>query len=393
VKRRSKAQIKDVVSVVLAAGQYTRMNSAIPKMLHHICGKAIFDYLLSAVRSIGVKRIIVVTGRDTTVVRRALGGDIRTIRQKNMRGTGDAVDCTRTALKGFRGHILVLYSDTPLLTKETLRRLVDKHCANNADCTLLTTVLTNPTGYGRIVRDDRNAVVRIVEEADANRYERAIPEVNAGAYCFRSDRLFEVLSEIAPDNEKHEYYLTDAVMLLAKKGYAIESVLTNDPSEVLGVNTRRELTRAHRIMKDRILERHLSNGVTILDPSTTYIDSHVKIDRDTIIYPFTLIEGKVKIGKSCKVGPFCRVRSGSVIDDNVTLGNFVEVARSRIGRDATIQHHAFLCDCDVREKVNVGVGTYTTQFDGASHSKGGRMVIDRKGIVSKNGRRKSFAKR
>ncbi|MBI2871502.1 MAG: NTP transferase domain-containing protein [Candidatus Omnitrophica bacterium] len=349
--------MQDIVGVILAAGKYTRMNSAIPKMLHHICGQAIFDYLLTAVRSIGVKRIIVVTGQEGGRVKRALGARIETIRQKNSLGTGNAVLETYPALKRHKGHILVLYADTPLLSEETLRGLCVRHRSNKADCTLLTTYLSNPTGYGRIVRDDRNRIRRVVEEVDAAKFERAIGEVNAGAYCFRVEPLFRALKEIAPVNEKNEYYLTDCIAVLAKQGLRIESVSTNDPSEIIGVNTRRELTLAHKVMKDRILDAHLSNGVTIVDPSTTYIDSQVTIERDTIIYPFTMLEGRVRIGRNCRIGPFCRVRSGTVVGDNVTLGNFVEVAESVIGSDTTVHHHAFLTDCKVPRRVDVGAGT------------------------------------
>lgn len=238
--------MENTVCVILAAGKGTRMKSRLPKVLHQINGQPMVNDVLDMVDALGIKRVIVVTGHKGDLVKSHLG-DVETIHQKTPLGTGHAVGEAEKVLSDFKGDILVLYGDTPLLTAETLKKLLTKHRTNGACCTLLTTTLKQPTGYGRIVRDSKDKIVRIVEERDACEKERAIKEINAGSYCFKSEELFRALKKIKPDNRKGEYYLTDTIAILAKQGLKIESLSTNNHKEVLGVDSKEDLAKARKI--------------------------------------------------------------------------------------------------------------------------------------------------
>lgn len=357
--------MQDIAAIILAAGKSTRMHSSFSKVLHKIYGKSMLEYLLDDLCAIGIRRGIIVTNRQNGIEEKInLPKDFRVAFQKKLLGTGHALKQTGAALKNFKGDILVLYGDTPLITKETLRKLVDKHRISNSYCTMLTTTMKNPVGYGRIVRDEKGDIVKIVEEADASLYERMINEINVGVYCFKAPDIFRILSALRPKGPKREYYLTDAIGLLSNKRHTIGSIDTSDTDEAIGVNSRLDLAKAQTLAKNRILTKLMQEGVGIIDPSTTHIYNDVQIDQDTVIYPFTIIESNVRIGKHCKIGPFSRIRPDTVIADGVEIGNFVEVVRARIGAGTVIKHRCYLGDAEIGRNVNIGAGSTTANYDG-----------------------------
>lgn len=333
-----------LAAIVLAAGDGTRMLSRIPKVVHSLYGKPLIGHVLDAVRAAGVRRIVVVVGYRSDLVRSQLGADVETVVQRQLKGTAHAVQQALPRLKGFRGDLMVLYGDTPLLTAQTLKGLIEAHRREKASCTLLTAQLKEPIGYGRIVRDQTGRIVRIVEERDASQAERAIEEINVGAYCFQSRALLEALRSVKP-SPNGELYLTDTIAYLVKQGDPLASAPTRSVGEFLGINTRADLARVQTIMRSRILERFMLGGVTIVDPYTTYIDASAVIGQDTVIYPNTVIEQNVKIGRRCEVGPFCRLAPGTRLEDGVKVGSFVELADCRIeaGRRMTRDEEPVRC--------------------------------------------------
>lgn len=354
--------MNNIVAVILAAGKSTRMHSGFSKVLHKIYGKSMLEYVLDDIRSIGIKKgLIVINNQNWVGSNIKLPNNIRVIFQKRLLGTGHALLQAKKALGSFSGDILVLYGDTPLLTKETLGKLIEKHRLSNAACTLLTVTLKKPTGYGRIVRDEKNDIVKIVEEADASLYEKMIEEVNAGAYCFNAKEVFRALTSIRPKGPKKEYYLTDVIEILAKRKLVIDYIHTDNPEEAIGVNSRLDLARAQTLAKNRILTEFMEQGVGIIDPSTTHIYNDVEIDQDTIIYPFTVIESNVRIGKRCKIGPFSRLRPGTVLGDEVEIGNYVEIVRSVIGSGAIIKHYCYIEDSKIDKDANITAGSVITK--------------------------------
>jgi bifunctional UDP-N-acetylglucosamine pyrophosphorylase/glucosamine-1-phosphate N-acetyltransferase len=247
---------------------------------------------------------------------------------------------TRESFAGYDGDLLVLAGDTPLLTEKTLRKLVEWHRHHDAAATILTAEMDNPTGYGRILRFEDNRVQGIVEDKDANRYERAIKEINTGTYCFDSRLLFQALGQITQENVQNEYYLTDCIRILADQGKRVEALVMDDPDEAIGVNNRLQLAQAEKVLRQRILERHMLAGITIVDPLTCYVDDEVEIGRDTILFPGTSIRGKSRVGEGCRIGPFTQVQDATIEDDCEVNASFVQggriVSGSRIGPFATI---------------------------------------------------------
>lgn len=370
--------MKDTVAVIVAAGRGTRMKSETPKVLHMVLGRPIIGYVLDSVRNAGIKDIITVTGYGNDILKKFLKDETRVVVQKELLGSGDAVGTAKKDLRGYSGDILVICGDTPLIKAKTIKELIDKHRDSNASLTVLTAVLKDPTGYGRIERDGNKSVVRIVEEERASLYDEVITEVNVGTYCFKAEDLFTALANVKPDNKKKEFFLTDTVEILRKHGKLVESVTMKDPSEMIGINTRKDLAEATRILKDSVLEELMSGGVTIEDPQTTTIYPGARIGRDTIIHPNTVIESGVEIGERCHIGPFARLRPEVRIGDDVEIGNFVELVRTSVGDGSKVKHHTYLGDTAVGKLVNIGAGTITANFDGKKKSK---TVIEDKAFV------------
>ncbi len=366
--------MKPLQTIILAAGRGVRMKSDTPKVLHPVCGKPIVQHVIDVARSLRSLKIYVVLGFKNEVVRRALSQDLQVVIQKKLLGTADAIRCAEPFLKKFKGDILILSGDTPLLTVETVRRVVHRHQTTGAACTFLTTDVDRPHGYGRIIRGQNNKVIAIREEKDANPVEKEISEINVGVYCFEARILFEFLKGIKLNQKKKEFYLTGIIDVLAQKDAQIETVKTMDEHEGLGINTREDLSFAESVIRKKVLRRFMLKGVTIVDPQTIYIDEDVKIAADTVIRPFTVIEQNVRIGHRCLIGPFCHLRPGTRIADGVEIGNFTEVSRTEIGEGSLMKHFSFLGDAKLGRRVNIGAGTVTANFDGKN--KNATTILD-----------------
>ncbi|MFH0963913.1 MAG: NTP transferase domain-containing protein [Planctomycetota bacterium] len=352
-------------ALVLAAGAGTRMKSALPKALHEVNGRTMLEHALRAVRAAGVREIYVVVGhRRELVEERFAGEDVRWIVQREQLGTGHAVVQARRELAGYRGALLVVMGDACLLPGKLLRRLVKHQVASNAKCTVLSAFAANPHGYGRIVRDDVGLVRRIVEERDATKAQKGIREINTGNYVFACPDVFAALEALRRDNQQGEYLLTDVVDYFARRGDGVECLVAPSFEDVMAANTREELATLARVMNARTLSRLMAEGVTIVSPETTFIHDTVRVGRDTIVQPFTVITGRVEIGKNCRIGPFAHIRDGSHLSDETAVGNFVEVKRSRMGPGTASRHIAYLGDARIGAKVNIGAGTITANFDG-----------------------------
>ncbi|MBI4355235.1 MAG: bifunctional N-acetylglucosamine-1-phosphate uridyltransferase/glucosamine-1-phosphate acetyltransferase [Candidatus Omnitrophica bacterium] len=346
------------------------MRSAVPKVLHPIAGRPMLGYTLEAAQALGVRDPIIVIGAGAVQVRAALPSRTRVVVQTERRGTGDAVERTRRLLSRFRGDLLVLYADAPLVRVENLRRLIQAHRTSGAAATLLTAELDEPGSYGRVVRNGDGSVHAIVEHAEATDDERAIREVNIGHACFDATRLFAALRSVRPSQVKREYYLTDVIgRLAAEQSGSVQAVQAQEASEAMGINSRKELAQAAAVMRQRILERLMAQGVTIIDPANTWIDADVVIGQDTTILPYVFIESGVRIGRRCRIGPFARLRSGVRLGDEVRVGNFTELVRSTVGRGVKMNHFSYLGDATVGAKTNIGAGTVTANYDGRRKSK------------------------
>ncbi|MDO8536141.1 MAG: NTP transferase domain-containing protein [Candidatus Omnitrophota bacterium] len=361
--------MKSTIAVILAAGRGTRMRSDTPKVLHEILGKPMISYVTGAVSRTGVKDLVVVTGFGSDKIKEFFYcTKVKTVVQKKLLGSADAVAAAKREI-GSKSDVLVVYGDTPLITERTLKSLIEKHESSGASLTLLTAVLKDPSGYGRIIRDTAGRITKIAEESELREYKKEIREINVGTCIFKSVDLLAALKNIGCDNSKKEYYLTDAVKILSARAKRIESVAMENLDEMIGVNSRIELAQATGIMKKRVAEELMSSGVTIQDPATTTIYPDVKIGKDTIIYPNTIIESDVIIGENCHIGPFTRLRGGTRIGDKTEVGNFVELVRTRISDSTKVKHHTYLGDATVGRHVNIGAGTITANYDGKNKNK------------------------
>lgn len=310
------------VAVILAAGESTRMATQIPKVLHEVCGRPMLAYVLDACRQAGIGRIYVVVGCGKEQVIERFNGqdDICWVEQAEQKGTAHAVMCCKEHLAQFKGEVLILCGDGPLVRAETLKELIEKHEVEDSAVTLATVVLDEPSGYGRIIRDDSGNIREIVEERDCSEEQRTIKEVNPSYYCFQKEVLFEVLEKVRPDNVKSEYYLTDVVRLILAMGRKVTAIQAVRPEDAISVNSREQLCKVNEIMQRRIQEELMSRGVTIVSPVNTWIDAQVRIGQDTVVEPFTYIRGEVEIGRNCRIGPFVYLTEGTVLPDNVVLG-------------------------------------------------------------------------
>ncbi|MFI7032800.1 bifunctional UDP-N-acetylglucosamine diphosphorylase/glucosamine-1-phosphate N-acetyltransferase GlmU [Microbispora rosea] len=388
--------------IVLAAGEGTRMKSKNPKVLHEVCGRALVDHMLAAARGLSPERLIVVIGHARELVAAHLttsAADARTVVQEKQNGTGHAV---RTALEAegpFDGTVLVTYGDTPLLRTETLAALLERHAADGNAVTVLTAVVPDPTGYGRIVRDEDGAVLEIVEEKDATPEQRAIAEMNSGVYAFDGALLAEGLKRIGAANAQGEEYLTDVLAILREDGHRVGAHVAGDHAEVEGVNDRVQLAFVRRVLNDRILQAHMRAGVTVVDPASTWVDAGVEMEPDAVIHPGTQLKGATRIGAGAEVGPgstltdtvvgeeavvrntvsdgaeigpgavvgpFSYLRPGTVLGPKGKIGAFVETKNARIGEGSKIPHLTYVGDATIGVGSNIGAACVFVNYDGVA---------------------------
>ncbi|HLY86826.1 MAG TPA: NTP transferase domain-containing protein [Gaiellaceae bacterium] len=348
----------ELAAVVMAAGIGTRMKSATPKHLHSLLGKRMVDWVVDAARCAGVERLVVVASPQTSHL---LDG-VEVVVQEEPLGTGDAVRCARAALDGFAGDVLVLNGDVPALRPETIRELVETHRSAGAAATVLSFEPARAGAYGRIVRDEAGRLAGIVEAADASAEELELREVNSGIYAFRAESLWPALERLDAHNAQGELYVTDTLGLLVADGDVCAVQLAADPFEAEGVNTRAELALAAASLRDRINEAHMLAGVTIVDPTSTWIEAGVEIEPDVVIHPYSVIRGGVRIESGAEIGPFAYVRAVTVIGEGAKIGTFVEVKNAAVGGGAKIPHLSYVGDAEVGERTNVGAGNITANF-------------------------------
>jgi bifunctional UDP-N-acetylglucosamine pyrophosphorylase/glucosamine-1-phosphate N-acetyltransferase len=363
-------------AVVLAGGLGTRMRSELPKHLHPLLGRRMVDWVLRAAGELGAEPLVVVASPSSA----SQFDGVEVAVQEEPRGTGDAVRSARSALEGRADDVLVLSGDTPLLTSRLLRDLVETHRREHAWATVLSFEPDDPGQYGRVLRNERGDLVRIVEARDATPEELGVREVNSSIYVFRSERLWPVLERLTPHNAQGELYLTDTVGLLVDDGGRVAVHKGGDPVETEGVNTRAELAAAAAALRDRINEAHMLAGVTIVDPASTWIEGGVAIEADAVIHPFTVLRGETRVSKGAEigphavvvdavvgeralVGPFCYLRPGTVLEAGAKAGTFVEMKNTRIGAGTKVPHLSYLGDADVGESSNIAAGTITANQD------------------------------
>ena len=316
--------MSELAAIVLAAGKSIRMKSDLPKVLHETCGRPMLSYVLNACRLTGVDRLIVVVGygKDKVIDRFAAEADVTWVDQTQQKGTGHAVLCCRNELEGLAedGSVLVIAGDMPLIRRETLANLVQSRSRSGHAVTIATTVLDDPTGYGRIVRDEQGNLAAIVEEVDCTAEQREIREVNPSYYCFDPSRLFGALDDVQPSGSKGEYYVTDAIRILRANGCSVSADVSVPSEDAMGINSRLDLAAINRVMQDRIQLALMDEGVTIVDPDNTWIEAEASIGRESIINPFTVIGAGSTIGEGCRIGPFARVAPGETIEDGAVVG-------------------------------------------------------------------------
>lgn len=404
----------DTAVIIMAAGKGKRMKSNLPKVLHNLAGKPILNYVLDTVDQLEAKRKILIVGYKSDHIRELIGDKIEYVEQKEQLGTAHAVLQTKRLLSDFKGDVLILSGDVPFLTVKILKKLLKYHQANNFCCTLVSTILKNPKGYGRIIRDKKGEINGIIEEVDLSAEKKKITEVNSGIYCVNKDKLFQALEKITPDNKQGEYYLTDLVEISLKEGLTVGNIIVNDYSEILGINSRLDLTDASRKVYQKTLQDLMLQGVTIVDPNSTFVERGVKIGQDTIIYPFTIIEKDTKIESGCligpyshlidadigkgvrvwasiiesstvkegaNIGPYAHLRPETVVEKGAKIGNFVEVKKSIIGEDSKVSHLTYLGDAIIGKRVNIGAGTITCNYDGEKKHK---TVIEDEVFIGSN---------
>jgi bifunctional UDP-N-acetylglucosamine pyrophosphorylase / glucosamine-1-phosphate N-acetyltransferase len=379
-----------LAAVVMAGGLGTRMKSAVPKHFHPILGRRMVDWIIETGRAAGASPLVVVASPATRSEFEESGVEIAV--QETPLGTGDAVRAARAALEGHDGDVLVLSGDTPLLTAELLRALVETHHEEQADATILSAEPPDPRVYGRVVRAADGSVVKVVEGTDANEEEQRIGEINSSIYVFRSDALWPALDQLEPKNVQGELYLTDAIEIVVRGGGKVAAHVAADSRETDGVNTRAELAHAAAVLRDRINLAHMLAGVTIVDPVTTWIEPDVEIEADVTIEPFTILRGATRvatgalvgahtvaidahIGAGATIGPFCYLRPGTVLGESSKAGTYVEIKNSRIGDRTKVPHLSYIGDAEIGADTNVGAGAITANFPHRPGQPKGRTTI------------------
>lgn len=388
-------------AVILAAGQGTRIKSNIPKVLHKVCGKEMVNHVIDNMRAAGIDDVNVIIGKGSEMVKESTKDrNVSYSLQPEQLGTGHAVKCAKEFLEGKDGVVAVFTGDAPLTKVETIKNLIEEHIQKKNKATLLSAYVDDPTGYGRIIRDGEE-VLKIVEHKDCNEEELKVNEMNAGMYCFDIKSLLSSLDELNNNNVQGEYYLTDVIGILKDKGEKVGALIA-DYDDTIGVNSRAQLAEAEKILRARINKFHLDNGVTLIDPNTTYIGINAIIGKDTVIYPNNIIEGYTKIGEGCTilqnsrikdsiiednvevqasvildskigrnttVGPFAYIRPESTIGEEVRIGDFVEVKKSSIGNGTKVSHLTYIGDAEVGSGCNFGCGTVVVNYDGKNKNK------------------------
>ncbi|MFD0829582.1 bifunctional UDP-N-acetylglucosamine diphosphorylase/glucosamine-1-phosphate N-acetyltransferase GlmU [Neobacillus sp. M.A.Huq-85] len=384
-------------AVILAAGQGTRMKSKLYKVLHPVCGKPMVQHVVDQITKLDIEEMVTIIGHGAEMVKAQLGDKSLYALQEQQLGTAHAVIQAEEMLAGKKGTTIVVCGDTPLIRAETMEALFNHHQELAAKATILTARIEDPTGYGRIIRNESGLVEKIVEHKDATEAERAINEINTGTYCFDNEALFEALLKVSNDNVQGEYYLPDVIEILKEQGEIVTAFQTDKFEETIGVNDRIALSTAERIMRNRINEDHMRNGVTLIDPDNTYIETDVQIGQDTVIYPGTILKGRTIIGSDCQIGPhseidtceigngtvirqsaankssiganvnigpFAHIRPDSAIQDEVKIGNFVEIKKAVFGKGSKASHLSYIGDAEVGNNVNIGCGSITVNYDG-----------------------------
>lgn len=395
-------------AVILAAGQGSRMKSKLYKVLHPVAGKPMVGHVADQLEEMSLDKIVAVVGHGAEKVKEYLGGRVEYALQAEQLGTAHAVQQAQSLLMGEEGTTVVVSGDTPLLTAESLNAAFDDHEKNQAKVTVLSAQVEDAFGYGRVIRSADGSLDRIVEEKDATDEERLIKEINTGTYFFDNQALFESLDKVKNDNAQGEYYLPDVIEILKEQNEKVGAYSIDDVSEALGVNDRKALSQAEILMRKRINEKHMTNGVTLIDPHSTYIESDVEIGKDTVIEPNVYLKGSAVIGEDCvigmnsviidsrignqsiiqsstidqstletgvTVGPNAHIRPNSTLKDQVHIGNFVEVKNSILGKGTKSGHLTYIGDADVGEHVNFGCGTIVVNYDG--HKKHRSTIGDR----------------
>jgi bifunctional UDP-N-acetylglucosamine pyrophosphorylase/glucosamine-1-phosphate N-acetyltransferase len=394
--------LTDLHVAVLAAGQGTRMKSALPKVLHPIAGRAMVERVLRTSASLDPATTTLIVGHQAVVVRERLAARYPFLQfavQEPQQGTAHALQQAEAVLKGRTGTLVLLSGDVPLLSANTLRRLVDTHRAATAAATIVTAIVDRPYGYGRIVRK-AGRIARIVEERDASPTERQLHEINSGIYAFDLEPLFDALRSIASHNAQGEYYLTDLVGIYRRRKLPVETLTVDNPQEIRGINSRSELAEVSTLVRQNKNEELMAAGVTIVDPATTYIDPDVEVGADTVIHPGVVIEGQTRIGGACEIqayvrirdseiadrvtinnfclivgarvadgvsiGPFAHLRPDTAVGEGAKIGNFVELKKTTMGPGSKANHLAYLGDATIGANVNVGAGTITCNYDGTN---------------------------
>lgn len=389
-------------ALILAAGQGKRIKSNLPKVLHKVCGKEMVKHVIDTVKKAEIQDINLIIGKGAELVEeKTKDTGVTYSLQAEQLGTGHAVKCAKKFLENKSGVVAVFTGDTPLIKQSTVESLINDHINNKNAATILTAMVDDPTGYGRIVRDESGKVLKIVEHKDCNEEELKIKEMNSAIYCFDIELLVKSLDKLNNNNKQGEYYLTDVIGILKDEGYSIGAVVT-DIEETIGVNSRVQLAEAEEILRNRINTIHMENGVTLIDPKTTYIGVDVEIGKDTIIYPNNILEGNTVIGENCllyqnsrikdsvignevdiqssvildskigdntTVGPFAYIRPDSIIGKSTRIGDFVEIKKATIGDGTKVSHLTYIGDAEVGSGCNFGCGTVVVNYDGKEKHK------------------------
>ena len=369
-----------IKSIILAAGKGTRMKSDTPKVLHTIFDKTLVGYVIDAVNNTGLAdENFVIVGHQAERVEEYINenyDNAKCVLQSPQLGTGHAVSMALPYLKDFDGEVIILCGDTPLITSETIKEFVEYHRNNKSDLTVMSAIFENPTNYGRIIRNQDSSLNSIVEEKDATPEQKAVKEINAGIYCINWAKIKPAFNELTSNNAQGEYYLTDIIKWGNEKNLSVNAYTLKNNEEIFGINSKTHLAEATKMLNNKIVQKHLDNGVQIIDPATTWISPETEIGADTIIYPSCYINGKNKIGKHCKIGPFAHLRGDVVLEDYVKIGNFVEVKKTTIKSHTNACHLTYLGDSEIGSNVNIGAGTITANYNPLTKVKSKTIIKD-----------------